>query len=76
MQREERVTVQGPIKEQQPDGMSHRGASGGLKVQKVFIECGPKVLFAVLYLLVDCFKNPCKLLLFVRFHLSLTPPPP
>ena len=26
MQREERVTVQGPVKEQQPDGMSHRGA--------------------------------------------------
>ena len=25
MQREERVTVQGPVKEQQPDGMSHRG---------------------------------------------------
>ena len=24
--REERVTVQGPVKEQQPDGMSHRGA--------------------------------------------------
>ena len=23
--REERVTVQGPVKEQQPDGMSHRG---------------------------------------------------
>ena len=25
MQREERVTVQGPVKKQQPDGMSHRG---------------------------------------------------
>ena len=25
MRREERVTVQGPLKEQQPDGMSHRG---------------------------------------------------
>ena len=24
--REERVTVQGPVKEQQPDGMSHRGS--------------------------------------------------
>ena len=24
MRREERVTVQGPVKEQQPDGMSHR----------------------------------------------------
>ena len=30
MRREERVTVQGPVKKQQPDGMSHRGgASGG-----------------------------------------------
>ena len=27
MRREERVTVQGPVKEQQPDGMSHRGAN-------------------------------------------------
>ena len=26
MRREERVAVQGPVKEQQPDGMSHRGA--------------------------------------------------
>ena len=26
MRREERVTVQGPVKEQQPDGMSHRGS--------------------------------------------------
>ena len=28
MRREERVTVQGPIKEQQPDGMPHRGQLG------------------------------------------------
>ena len=28
MRREERVTVQGPVKEQQPDGMSHRGGGG------------------------------------------------
>ena len=27
MRREERVTVQGPVKKQQPNGMSHRGAS-------------------------------------------------
>ena len=27
MRREERVTVQGPVKKQQPDGMSHRGVS-------------------------------------------------
>ena len=26
MRREERVTVQGPVKEQQPGGMSHKGA--------------------------------------------------
>ena len=29
MRREERVTVQGPAKEHQPDGMSHRGGGGG-----------------------------------------------
>ena len=29
MRREERVTVQGPVKEQQPDGVSHRGGGGG-----------------------------------------------
>ena len=28
MRREERVTVEGPVKEQQPDGMSHRGGGG------------------------------------------------
>ena len=27
MRRAERVTVQGPVKKQQPDGMSHRGAA-------------------------------------------------
>ena len=30
MRREERVTVQGPVKELQPDGMSHRGLPRGL----------------------------------------------
>ena len=29
MRREERVTVQGPVKKQQPDGMSHRGSNLG-----------------------------------------------
>ena len=29
MRREERVTVQGPVKEQQPDGVSHGGGGGG-----------------------------------------------
>ena len=31
MRREERVTVQGPVKEHQPDGVSHRGWAGGVK---------------------------------------------
>ena len=34
MRREERVTVQGPVKEQQPDGMSHRG------VNRAPLNCG------------------------------------
>ena len=33
MRREERVTVQGPVKEQQPDGMSHRGLAQGLGIR-------------------------------------------
>ena len=48
MRREERVTVQGPVKEQQPDGMSHRGqisplvdkhipAPGGVLVEGAFL---------------------------------------
>ena len=32
MRREEGVTVQGPVKEQQPDGMSHRGLAQGLGI--------------------------------------------
>ena len=35
MRREGRVTVQGPVKEQQPDGMSHRG---GVVAVAVFAE--------------------------------------
>ena len=31
MQREDRVTVQGPVKRQQPDGMSDGGGGGGLR---------------------------------------------
>ena len=30
VRREERVTIQGPVKEQQPDGMSHRGGGGAI----------------------------------------------
>ena len=33
MRRDERVTVQGPVKEQQPDGMSHRGGTGGVECE-------------------------------------------
>ena len=32
MRREERVTVQGPVKEQRPDGMSHGGLGNGPSV--------------------------------------------
>ena len=32
MRREERVSVQGPVKKQQPEGMSHRGADAKEKV--------------------------------------------
>ena len=35
MQREERVTVQGPVKKQQPDGMSHRGGGAQLTGQLI-----------------------------------------
>ena len=31
MRREERLTVQGPVKEQQPDGMSRRGSEAKKK---------------------------------------------
>ena len=31
MRREQRVPVQGPVKKQQPDGMSHTGGWGGLQ---------------------------------------------
>ena len=34
MRREEWVTVQGPVKEHQPDGMSHRGAACGTHIPK------------------------------------------
>ena len=43
MRREERVTVQGPVKEQQPDGMSHGGVSqnpGGA----VLTSCPPSII--------------------------------
>ena len=40
--REERVTVQGPVKKQQPDGISHRGGGGGKgRVGAWLINTGP-----------------------------------
>ena len=39
MRREERVTVQGPVKEQQPDGMSHGGGGGGMTPWCVVLVC-------------------------------------
>ena len=39
MRREERVTVQGPVKEHQPDGMSHRGCCD---VPSTFITVPPR----------------------------------
>ena len=40
MRREEWVTVQGPVKKQQPDGMSHTGGGGGRKlVLSLFVAC-------------------------------------
>ena len=40
MRREERVTVQGPVKEQQPDGMSHGGGGGGGLAKKKVCKIG------------------------------------
>ena len=40
MRREERVTVQGPVKEQQPDGMSHRGYLPPFPMHPSFRDCG------------------------------------
>ena len=42
MRRDERVTVQGPVKKQQPDGMSHRGGQGGFLVRSLAL--GPTQL--------------------------------
>ena len=42
------MTVQGPVKEQQPDGMSHRGLAQGLGIsgggggEEVEFRCGPQ----------------------------------
>ena len=41
MRREERVTVQGPVEKQQPEGMSHRGGGGGSGSQRKKGARGP-----------------------------------
>ena len=56
MRREERVTVQGPVKKQQPDGMSHRGV-----VQNPFprpgFQSGPGALLRCSAILTRLFCN-------------------
>ena len=39
VRREERVTLQGPVQEQQPDGMSHGGGGGHLSLFHVYYRC-------------------------------------
>ena len=47
MRREERVTVQGPVKEQQPDGLSHRGGgAAGLATALRFVGCCGRLRWA------------------------------
>ena len=46
MRREEWGTVQGPVKEQQPDGMSHRGSKHGWPPLCVDSDPGPFPFFS------------------------------
>ena len=39
MRRDERVTVQGPVKKQRPDGMSHGGGGGGQRPRPWAMGC-------------------------------------
>ena len=50
MRRDERVTVQGPVKKQQPDGMSHGGGGGGTVAPGVGYGARPRPL--------DLFRAP------------------
>ena len=43
MRRDERVTVQGPVKKQQPDGMSHRGGGGLIACRPCWTRPHPSV---------------------------------
>ena len=56
MRREERVTVQGPVKEQQPDGMSHK-ADGwvGMRAKKIYV---PKMGLSLLALCPEFHFSP------------------
>ena len=51
MRREERVTVHGPVKKQQPDGMSHRGGGGGANGFFVFFFASQGGYYLFLHLL-------------------------
>ena len=45
MQREKRVTVQGPVKKEQPNGMSHRGVTQGrISVSQILLGGGVRGL--------------------------------
>ena len=39
MRRDERVSVEGPIKKQQPDGMSHRGGGNTVGLPRFCLPC-------------------------------------
>ena len=41
------MTVQGPVKEQQPDGMSHRGWGGGFGTQKFVSKKWPDQILPI-----------------------------
>ena len=51
MRREKGVTVQGPVKEQQPDGMSHRGSNllCVLRPLCVDLDLGPEQFFCCIW---------------------------
>ena len=84
MRREERVTVQGPVKEQQPDGMSHRGKAGWS-----LLTCNPhpKYLAKIPCPAIPCpalptpampwHAMPCPAMLrHAMHHIPPVPPPP
>ena len=70
MRREERVTVQGPVKEQQPDGMSHRG--GGGLVRALFPDPPPstRAVGRFLRCTTICGSNPPRPAVYFEFCLT------